>query len=48
MRRHRCGRCGLRALVDGALVLLAQGPFAFLLALLFDEGLGVVEDWAHE
>jgi hypothetical protein len=36
--RWRWWSC-LWALVDGALVLLAQGAFALLLALLFDEGL---------
>jgi hypothetical protein len=37
LNRGRWG--GLGALVDGALVLLSQGAFAFLLALLLDEGL---------
>jgi len=36
---NRCWRSGLWALINGALVLLTQGTFTFLLALLFNEGL---------
>ncbi|MBB4223935.1 hypothetical protein GGD71_004726 [Variovorax guangxiensis] len=43
----RSRRRSLGALVDGAFVLLAQGAFALLLALLLNEGLGCAWDLGY-